>query len=336
MRYHRLMRCLPLLLCLLLPTLVQADRAREAGRTATAVSDGPWVAVRHGAWFHAPDGQKARITGWAHPEERPPTRLRWISENNGRVTVEVPRPTKVSDGFHCLGSGPMSDAFTVRLQVDVADLVPVTSRELSWTFDDGTRIALPVGVPVDEDGHPRVHDALLPVIVDERFQRRKWKALPIARPYENSVAEVPLDTRLTVDGKALVIERDQKAIYPKAIEPRDGATFVALRSSCGEVVAKADGEVASEPLPKVGVLGGIEGLGGKGSALWVLESGAPLRWPDGRPAGTMSGLRYVRERDLIEHGDLRCVDEQLGSLYHEDGPPKDGVFRLCSSAWLKQ
>jgi len=307
----------------------------DAHALAPPGADGPWIAVREDAWFHAPDGQKARVSGWAHPEERPPIRVRFVEDRGDRVLVEV--APKISDQsmYHCLGGGPLRATWRVRLEVDADDVVLVTAQPIDATYDDGTAVHLPKGVPVDADGHPRVHDALLPIVVPELHRARTWESRGTYSPFLPSAARIALDSVLHLNGEPITIDRDQKYVMPRGWDTRDGVTYATFRSSCGEVVTKV---IEGEPLGEdPSMLGGILGRLGEGfGTTFTLPAGAALTWTDGSDAGATTTRVQVDGAELEQVDGRRCTRARMGYLHYGQDVPDDVDLLLCSDDWLTE
>ncbi|MCO4773966.1 MAG: hypothetical protein KDA24_28290 [Deltaproteobacteria bacterium] len=310
-------------------TLVKLEAESQA--LAPPGDDGPWVAVREDAWFYAADGQKARVSGWDSPLERPPIRMRRLGEKDGRILVEVPARSPKPDTFHCLGPGPLHDGFNVQLSVDPADLVSVTAKPFTFEYEDGTWARLPEGVSVDAQGRPRIHDALLPIVIDPLYRQQSWTSEGTTSPYIGNGGELPLDSVLRLNGEPVTVDRDQVAIFPKLMETEGDVTFATFRSSCGEVRLTLDGEYV-EPKPDENTVFGLGGVvGGGDDKRRGLGAGTKLWWPDGTAAGSLSSRQIVYETAEAPGG-LRCWSQQMGYLYYEGGPPKDGALTLCVKA----
>ncbi len=286
--------------------------------------DGPWVAVRYGAWFHG-GGTKARETGWEHPEFRPPNRMLLVSDQlpeSGRVRV-------ASVGYergHCLERGPVGQAWRLELEVDVRDLVFVTTTRLKARFDDGTGYDLPPGVALDAENRPISRDVVVPVVVAEDTRTLVWRARGIHVEDDGTADWMPVEIPLTVGGKPTPVHDDGPEVPLDAVETKDGRTLVTFETVCGRVTAELGGEL---PPPETGS-GGLGGIFGSMSQSGrVRVAPGDVWWPDGSRAGKLTETRSFLVDEVESKDGTSCGDVRLGYLHYPDGVPEDGALRVC-------
>ena len=283
-----------------------------------------WVQVDKTAWLSAGrDGSGPRARSLRSPpaDGAPePMIARLLTVDGDRALLEVgPGDERV----HCLADTPWSDRWRLRLWVDRAALLPVTTAPIQQTFADGTAIDLRPGALITAQGL-WVDGVLLPTTPAPSVVGDRYRALPPPAPRGDAAAWIDDGTQLSLDGRPL--PRPPQAWFGDPRRPvqavlaaTDGER-VRLDSVCGSVTLGAQGRD-----PDVrglgGIVGGLMGNMSQDAEQTRIQAGTPLVWPDGAPAGVLLTAHLLPTAELTPRADGRqCFDLELDWL---DAGPAD-------------
>lgn len=288
--------------------------------------DGPraFAVVWAGADFHvAPDASAPTVPLMPPSRAREPwardtfMAFRIVGEADGWVTVE----TLGSGGeAHCTAERPALSPFHLRLHVTSRSLVPVTVREVTQTFDDGTAVRLARGVPLESIGRGRLFRARLGqlstvVRLDPRDVGTRYlpSEPPEAVPMQGLLSAETLRAGVPIVGRTGRVQSSEirTDVVVHARERRDADEIVELRPRCARLSVRVPARVVREP---AGLLSGR--VTGPSDAPPYVDRGARIFWPDGRDAGVIT-RRVTAGEEVGSEGDLRCFARAL----HFDAEP---------------
>jgi hypothetical protein len=299
------------------------------------------VLVRGGAPVHTalpPAGQEARTPTFA-PEPISPrasTRFRLIRDAGAWVELE----TVASDVEqpHCHGPAAAFAGLTLRLFVAAVDLQPVTVRRVRLTFAGGA-IDLEPGVPVARDGdrwRAYPDDNILSVVLPPDAVGT-WYRPALTHGIAAKEKALSADARLVLgDGVAVTLDarhhqnqcewapgRDGTlAVYVQQSQPeRERRLAIEAQTSCALYAATvADSALAAAQPPA----GPDWPFLRPARTRFTARAGAPVRWPDGAPAGRLSGEVAIPD-DASPDRQRPCFDRPL----EERGVRPESTLRLC-------
>lgn len=319
----RVRRWVPLALLLLTSCGPRRVRWRPTEPTGGA---GPraYAVVWAGAPFHvAPDANAATVPLMPPSRAREPwardtfIAFRVVGEAGGWTTVE----TLGGDGeAHCTAERPFLSPFHLRLHVPSRSLVPVTVREVTQTFDDGTSVRLARGVPLESVDRRQLYRARLGqlstvVRLDRRDVGTRYlpSDLPRAAPVQGRLSMDALRAGAPILGRTGRVHSTETSgdVAVHARERRGGEEIVELRPRCARLSVRVPAHVVSEPM---GAIGGI--VPGPSDAPPYVEPGTRIFWRDGRDAGIIT-RRVTAGDEVGAAGDLRCFARAL----HRDAEP---------------
>ena len=209
--------------------------------------------------------------------------------------LDVETPGSPADA-HCTGGIPSLEDAKIRFTVERKQLVPVTTRETTVRFEDGSSLRLPAGVALsDEGGRYRVvgvpRGPSFPL--DAKVVGTAYAAPGRLRGKQARDLYLQPAATISVDGTPLrpenlgfgpsTVEDPLALAAMRAVGTR---ALVTLRRACFEVTAWASpDDVGPRTSPE---MSGIYGMLG-GQPTFYARRGTRLFWRDGRPAGVATG-----------------------------------------------
>jgi hypothetical protein len=265
-----------------------------------------FAVVRAGAPLHvAPDGRASTVVLPA--EGFVP--LRVLREADDWVWLET---LGAPDRSHCAPAVEALEPFRLRLYARPRDLVPVTVREVTQRFDDGTFIHLARGVPLEALPGERAFRAHLgpastvvrlePTAVGTRY-------LPSPPPEVAAAAHV-LSGGALVSGVAVLGRTGRLAAHAPvelpvhARAPRGGEQLVEVRTRCARVGVRVPARAVQPPGV---VLARVDGAPGPP----FVTARSPVFWANGQRAGAVVRRAPVRDEIDPVQG-RRCFRHPLG------------------------
>lgn len=292
--------------------------------------------VRAGARIYvAPTGDEGFELRSLHPS--PGLAVHIVGEQEGRIAIE----TVAANEHHCAAVLEPFAQLRVRFFVAAADLLPVLTEDVEHAFDDGTKVLLSRGVPLEHGGDFVARGTSVRVPVPAS---RTGRAFAPGEPRALDGAQMELakwGDPLEYNGETLREDHLHAprgaVLYYAAIEHGDRA-LVTVRNACLEVTAtvprarlkptkEKSGLYAmkgpKDPVPEMDKRHDTDGeLGRDGihrevqlaevvvreasAKLYDVKADTPVWSADGRPAGKL----VVDHRfDLFAHaeGDRRCL-----------------------------
>jgi len=288
--------------------------------SGTVAGDMPtaFAVVWAGAPFHvAPDPSSPTVPLMPTASAREPwardtfVALRIVGESGGWATVET---LGGDDDAHCPDPRLALDAFRLRLHVPVRSLVPVTAREVTQSFDDGTSVRIARGVPLENLGRGDLHRARLgelSTVVRLAARDVGTRYLPSAAPEAATptglLAIDALRAGVPILGSTGHVQssegRGDVAVFAR--EAHGSELLVELRPRCAALRVRVPPHVVSDSIGSAAATA----LAPSAAPPFV-EPGAHIFWPDGRDAGTIT--RRVSAGEEVEaEGELRCFARAL-------------------------
>jgi hypothetical protein len=228
---------------------------------------------------------------------------------------------------HCAPDVRGLEPFRLRLFVPTSALVPVTQREVTQALDDGTRIELGRGAPLEalERDLYRVRvDGLRTVL---RLTRADvgTRYLPSApretAPSRRALRPEVLASAVPIVGRTGRVDAALPLAFPvHAEDPRGGETRVELRPRCGRLVVRVPSHAVMDVEPTVPEPPAVVATAGP-----RVPAGTPVHWRDGRQAGVVTH-EVVLSRELAPSGRRRCFAHALRPATPADPAPE---LELC-------
>ncbi len=275
-------------------------------------------------------GARLRVSTVAPTADAPAATLaRLLAEEGDRVQVELGGG---SGRLHSHADAPWDDAWRVRMWVDRAALLPVTTAPVTRAFPDGSGATLRPGAVI-VDNMLWVDDLRIPLDVPAGALGDRYQEAPEATFPDADGAYVQRDATLSLGGAAAFAlpasyGPDGARWADVLVQREEGGELVLLRSACGEVRLAVRGRDAAAG--GTGGLGGVFGAVGTPEARFALAPGTPLLWPDGRPAGVVAAPRTLRGADFpIAEDGRRCITLDAGWLEERQADWDDRHVRVC-------
>lgn len=210
------------------------------------------------------------------PTDRPWGMVGYVlGEQDGLLQVDLMGSSTVE--HHCADQPEPLQDFRLRVYVEAGDLLPVTTREVSHEFSDGTSVKLAPGVPLRAHGEEHIASArnlglelvVPPDAIDDYYEP--------GQAFENDEpkGKVFSDGTLRYAGDRSLQEselfKDGVAVAHFAETSLGDGPGVTVRTPCAEVVARAHRALLDGPAPEgsgatpgesAGVLGKLQQEGG--------------------------------------------------------------------------
>lgn len=250
--------------------------------------------------------------------------VRVLGERDGWVAIEtLGEPADA----HCAPDVGGLEALRVRFFVPSGALVPVTTREIVQELDDGTRIELDRGAPLEPLPERDLHRVRLGGL---RFVARLARTevgtryLPSARPSLAAASRAlradVLAARVPILGRTGRVDADLPRPEPvHAVVPRGGELLAELRPRCGRLVVRVPTHALSDLSDEPSDEPSVEDEPAPTDAP-SFPAGTRIRWRDGREAGVVTRALTLA-REVESPGGLRCFLHPLRRASATDPSP---------------
>ncbi len=229
---------------------------------------------------------------------------------------------------HCVPGVEGLEAFRLRLFARSSALVPVTQREVVQQLDDGTRVALGRGAPLEPLPQRDFYRARLGVLrtvlrVDRASVGTRYlPSAPVTlEPTPRVLSPDVLPAALPILGRTGRVDAALPVAYPVHDEGvRGGESFVELRARCGRLVVRVpshavvDAPPADPPAPDASPRTGP-----------TVRAGTIVHWRDGRAAGVTTRTVQLGA-EFAPSGRRRCFAHALRPITPADPSPE---LELC-------
>lgn len=328
------------LFSLLLAATTSCAPPRRSWQPVRSTETSSYAVIWQGAPMHvAPDRSAPSLTLLSARAAREPwgrtalAPFRVLWERDGWVALET---LGAPSDPHCATSPPALASMRLKLFVPSAALVPVTTREVDQSFQDGTSIHLGRGVPLEPLGNQNLFRARfgsLTTVV-------RLAPGEVGTRYLPSTPAPPLGRAMMLSGEALEagvptiaesgrVHSDHANAMPAEVIDMQGGSEsrVEIRPRCGRLVVRVPFHAVGPP---AGLLFGALGRDTTGDTF--LEAGTPLFWGDGREAGRTSERLFLR-REIAGAEGRRCFTHALRFVPPEAAAPDPSAFiTLCVAA----
>ena len=297
---------------------------------ATLVAEPGYALVYSDTWFYTDaslDAPRVRLDterdlgSWSY------TLVEVVREVDGML--EIATPQRYGEGCSARQLYALRN-YGVRLYVQPDAIAPVVRETYAQTFDNGTRVVLYSGLPVEmlDDGRAKIevgwqatHLALeLPEgTVGTRFEIVS-PDLPIWEP----TAKLALGAEVTLATSTWTLD-DTQTLYIHATEDRKKDTLVTTYDACLEATFAVDGQAIEALGTSSNLLGALGGGVGYSGANASLAAGTELTWPDGRRAGEVVATHPMQDW-VTQNETQSCFYVYLDASY--DRPPAEEERRL--------